>query len=135
MQSVKLYLWGGIAALVALAFFPAAGRAVVCSGNHGTAPNCWEWVCIADTWELQPRDTGTACTDGNACTWGDACDGAGHCRGTAVSCDPAGPCETSVCNGTATCTVAKVAAGAVCPASTNPCEAVCDGQSAQCQPQ
>lgn len=126
--------WGGLTALV-LGLLPSAAGAVTCGGNHGTAPTCWEWVCLTDVWELQPKSAGTACNDGNACTWGDVCDGAGHCRGADVVCVAAGPCETSACNGTVVCTVTKLPAGTACPAPTNPCEAVCDGQSAQCQPQ
>lgn len=135
MHRDRQFVRGGAAVLAALALLPATSRATTCAGNHGTAPVCQEWVCLADTWELQPRAAGTTCNDGNACTWGDACDGAGHCRGTAVTCVADGPCETSVCNGTATCAVSKLVAGTTCPTPTNPCEAVCDGQSAQCQPQ
>jgi hypothetical protein len=96
-------------------------------------PLCMMWSCTTGEWVPQPK--GVRCSDSDPCTYGDLCDGLGNCVGTPVTCAPAGPCETSACNGTAVCTVIKRAAGTVCPASTNPCEVACDGQSAYCQPQ
>jgi hypothetical protein len=132
----------GVAILAATAVHagnPAGNPAPAAITNPcGTKPapmKCYTWVCTGAGWEPMRSAAGTACDDGNLCTYSDVCDGSGFCSGTPSNCVPAGPCETSACTGTASCVVAKRPAGTACPLSTNPCEAVCDGQSAFCQPQ
>jgi hypothetical protein len=128
MRSVHLGL-GAIAVLVA-AYSLVGGRAAATSCGAQPAPvPCNTWVCTIDGWTEHVLANGTACSDGDACTYGDACYN-GACVGTRIAC---GPCE--YCNGTATCQ--KITAGTQCPVASNPpnpCEAVCDGVSAYCQP-
>lgn len=86
-------------------------------------PNCTE--------SLAPP--GTRCDDGSACSADDHCDGAGVC--VAHVC-PARPCEMGVCDpATHVCVYALLPANTACPNATNPCELVCDGTSAYCQPE
>lgn len=119
-----------------------AAAAVICPGVKPTAGPCEVVTCYAGEWVSGFKAVGTACNDSNACTYSDVCDSAGGCRGAPVSCVARGPCETSTCNGTATCIVATRPAGAACPYSNtgnpadppNPCENACDGSSYRCQP-
>lgn len=111
-----------------------------CNGNGwcvGTAIACASDTCAQracnGTSSCTVVMTFAPCDDGNVCTYGDTCDATGQCAGTPVTCLPAGPCQTSVCNGTATCTVTTVGRGTPC--SEGPaCGGFCDGISLRCQP-
>lgn len=124
-----------LAGTLVVAGFPAATAVAQTECGRKPAPKqCKEWICVGGTWDLVVSAAGTSCNDGNACTYGDVCNGAGSCTGTPVTCTPSKPCESSTCNGTATCTVGVAPPGPCPVASDNPCEAVCDGQSYYCQP-
>src|SRR6266545_2125315 len=90
-------------ATVVIAIIPALGTAQTSPcGSPPTAqlPICQVWKCTLERiWEPAPALNGTACSDGDPCTYGDACNGNGGCVGTRITCTPAGPCQTSVCNG------------------------------------
>lgn len=120
----------------------AAALAATCSGTKPVAGPCEVVTCAWGEWAIGYKAAGTVCSDGNACTYGDKCDGLGTCAGTAITCTPRGPCETSTCNGTSSCVVAIRPAGTVCPYSNSgntaeapsPCEVACDGSTPWCQP-
>jgi hypothetical protein len=79
---------------------------------------------------------------------GGACDN-NVCDGTSAQCPSTssvlslgtvcrtsrGACDNNFCNGTtAICPAGVLSSGQVCPNSTDPCDAVCDGTSTYCQP-
>lgn len=136
--------WGVVVASLAGAFMGSSSLAAVeiapavatspC-GNSPPYNPCISYTCTTDGWTPHYRADGTVCNDNNACTFGDACQ-SGRCTGSQITCVAEGPCESRACNGTSTCTVTRLAAGTACPVVTdNPCAAVCDGASPQCQPQ
>jgi hypothetical protein len=106
---------------------PAPDAAAAACGTQPPPMPCTRWVCTIDGWTDVPLANGTSCNDGDPCTYRDVCTN-GLCAGTWISCTR--PCEA--CSGGSTCSLR--AAGTTCPASTNPCEAVCDGVSPYCQP-
>lgn len=119
-----------------------ATLAATCTGTKPVAGPCEIVTCSWGEWAIGYKAAGTACSDSNSCTYGDVCSSFGTCVGTAISCTPRGPCETSTCNGTSACVVTIRSAGTACPYSNSgnpaeapsPCEATCDGASPWCQP-
>jgi len=106
------------------------------------ADPCEILTCKGGEWVTSYKAIGAVCNDGSPCTFNDKCvDTVGTCAGTQLVCVARGPCETSTCNGTSSCSVAPKAAGTACgyqsgdpTEPSNPCGSACDGASYLCQP-
>jgi hypothetical protein len=120
--------------------FALLSPALATTSPCGTKPPPYPDQCIVDwkcntvdlAWEEVWAAPGTACNDGNPCTAPDTCASGGACQGTPIVCTARGPCETAACVSGA-CSYTPLSPRP-CPASTNACEAVCDGSSFTCQP-
>jgi hypothetical protein len=114
------------AALAAFTLVAAAGCAIVDSGEEtppagdggmrprdGALPECGAPVDCADENPCTddrctdgfcahvPMEAGAPCRDNDLCNGDEACDAAGACQpGTAVVCEPAGPCQSAACDAT-----------------------------------